>query len=37
MSFDIDRKEGVRILTEEISAAYPGYAVLVAPDVDISD
>ena len=37
MSFDIDRKEGVRILTEKISAAYPGYAVLVAPDVDISD
>ncbi|MBQ7515759.1 MAG: cation transporter [Schwartzia sp.] len=37
MSFDNDHKEGVRILTEEISAAYPGYTVLVAPDVDISD
>ena len=37
MSFDIDRGEGVRILPEEISAAYPGYAIHVAPDVDISD
>ena len=37
MSFDVDQKEGVRILTEEISAAFPGYAVHIAPDVDISD
>ncbi len=37
MSFDIDRREGVRILTEKISAAYPDYNVHVAPDVDISD
>ena len=37
MSFDVDHKEGVRILTEEISAAFPGYAVHIAPDVDISD
>ena len=37
MSFDVDHKEGVRILTEEISAAYPEYTVHVAPDVDISD
>jgi hypothetical protein len=37
MSFDVDHKEGVRILTEEISAAYPDYSVHVLPDVDISD
>ena len=37
MSFDVDHKEGVRILTEEISTAFPGYAVHIAPDVDISD
>ena len=37
MKETLDDILGVRILTEEISAAYPGYAVLVAPDVDISD
>ena len=37
MSFDVDHREGVRILTEEISAAYPDYSVHVLPDVDISD
>ncbi|MBQ7516496.1 MAG: cation transporter [Schwartzia sp.] len=37
MSFDIPHEEGARRLREEISAAYPEYEVLVAPDVDISD
>ena len=37
MSFDVDHKEGARMLTEKISAAYPDYAVHVLPDVDISD
>lgn len=37
MSFDVDHKEGTRILTEEIHAAYPDYSVHVLPDVDISD
>ena len=37
MKETLDDILGVRILTEEIGAAYPGYAVLVAPDVDISD
>ena len=37
MKETLDDILGVRILTEEISTAYPGYAVLVAPDVDISD
>ncbi|MBQ9501436.1 MAG: cation transporter [Lentisphaeria bacterium] len=37
MSFDIRPKEGVEILRKEIGEAYPGYAVLIIPDVDVSD
>ena len=37
MSFDIRPKEGVEILRWEIEEAYPGYAVLIIPDVDVSD
>ena len=37
MSFDIQAKEGVKILHEEISGMYPEYTVMIAPDVDISD
>ena len=37
MSFDIRPKEGVEILRREIEEAYPGYAVLIIPDVDVSD
>ena len=37
MSFDIRPKEGVEILRKEIGQAYPGYAVLIIPDVDVSD
>jgi len=37
MSFDIKLSEGARIICEEIKEAYPGYTVIVAPDVDISD
>ena len=37
MSFDIDHREGLRILCEEISAAYPDYHITIAPDIDISD
>ena len=37
MSFDIRPKEGVEILGREIEEAYPGYAVLIIPDVDVSD
>ena len=36
MNFDIDPKEGLKILHEEIQAEYPDYTVLIAPDVDIS-
>ena len=37
MSFDIRPTEGVEILRREIGEAYPGYAVLIIPDVDVSD
>ena len=37
MSFDIRPKEGVEILRKEIGQAYPEYAVLIIPDVDVSD
>ena len=36
MSFDIQPKEGLRILHEEIQQAYPGYSIAIAPDVDVS-
>ena len=37
MSFDIRPKEGVEILRGELGQAYPDYAVLIIPDVDVSD
>ena len=37
MSFDINPKKGVEILRREIGQAYPDYAVLIIPDVDVSD
>ncbi len=37
MSFDIKPKDGVNILTKELSAAYPAYRINIAPDIDISD
>lgn len=36
MSFDIQPKEGLKILHEEIQRAYPGYSIAIAPDVDVS-
>ena len=36
MSFDIQPKEGLRILYEEICRAYPDYKIVIAPDVDVS-
>ncbi len=36
MSFDIQPKEGLGILYDEIRRAYPGYSVTIAPDVDVS-
>ena len=37
MSFDIQPREGLKILCEEIQAAYPDYRITIAPDVDVSD
>ena len=37
MSFDVRPQEGVEILRKEIGQAYPDYAVLIIPDVDVSD
>jgi len=36
-SFDIDPKDGLASLYDEISQAYPDYAVVIVPDVDVSD
>lgn len=37
MSFEIDRQEGVEVLTEEIRKLYPDFHVSIVSDVDISD
>lgn len=37
MSFDIDPKEGIETICKEVKALYPGYSVVVAPDVDLAD
>ncbi len=37
LSFDIDPREGLSILSEEIQKAYPEYSIQIVPDVDISD
>ncbi len=37
MSFDIDPREGLSILNEEIQKLYPDYKISIAPDVDITD
>ena len=36
MSFDINSKEGINILSEEIHKAYPKYNLSIVPDVDVS-
>ena len=37
MSFEIEAKEGLEIVTKEVTKLYPGYKITIAPDVDISD
>ncbi|MBR7070958.1 MAG: cation transporter [Clostridia bacterium] len=37
VSFDIDRKEAVKILYDEVCASYPAYEILIIPDVDMTD
>ena len=36
LSFDMDPKEGLGILTREIREAFPEYTVMIVPDVDVS-
>jgi len=36
MSFDIQPEKGLEILYSEMQKAYPGYRIVIAPDVDIS-
>ncbi|MCR5053364.1 MAG: cation diffusion facilitator family transporter [Lachnospiraceae bacterium] len=37
MSFDVDYKEGIAALTEDVKKLYPEYEVSITPDVDMSD
>ena len=37
LSFDIAREQALRILSKEVTSAFPGYKVQITPDVDISD
>ena len=37
ISFDADRKEATETLYSEVGAMYPGYEVVIVPDVDVAD
>lgn len=37
MSFEIDAKEGIKILNDEVTKFYPDYKINIVPDVDVSD
>lgn len=37
LSFDIDRKEALSTLYDEVCALYPDYRIMITPDVDVSD
>ncbi|MCR5595179.1 MAG: cation diffusion facilitator family transporter, partial [Lachnospiraceae bacterium] len=37
ISFDTDPREALKVIYEEICAAYPGYDIQISPDVDVSD
>lgn len=37
VSFDIQPKQAVKILSEEISGQYPDYRVQITPDIDLTD
>ena len=37
MSFEIDAKEGLKIISEQLAKVYPEYKLQIVPDVDVSD
>lgn len=37
MSFEIDAKEGIKILNDEVTKLYTEYKIQIIPDVDVSD
>ena len=37
MSFEIDAKEGLKIINEQLAQIYPEYKFQIVPDVDVSD
>ena len=37
MSFEIDAKEGLKIINEQLAKVYPEYKFQIVPDVDVSD
>lgn len=37
MSFEIDAKEGIKILNDEVTKLYSEYKIQIIPDVDVSD
>ncbi len=37
LSFDIEHKEAIKILTQKVQAKYPDYLVQITPDVDLAD
>ena len=37
VSFDVNRKEAIETLYGEVGAMYPGYEVIIVPDVDVAD
>lgn len=37
VSFDVDRRQALQTMTEEIAALYPDYAIQIVPDADLTD
>ena len=37
ISFDIEKKEAMQTLHSEVGAMYPGYELMIIPDVDVAD
>ena len=37
ISFDVDKKEAMQTLYKEIGDLYPGFEIMIIPDVDVAD